>query len=71
MTLGQGEYDAELTEAKRQCGATSAVLIVLDGARGPGFACQATLEHLLTLPEVLELIAKQIREDRRSIPRDA
>lgn len=72
MAIGPGgKYDKELTEVKRKCGATSALLVVLDGRRGPGFACQATLEHLSTLPEVLEAIAKQMRADRENIPRDA
>ena len=72
MPVGPGgKYDAELTEAKRLAGATCAVLIVLDGKRGPGFACQATFEQLAVLPETLEAIAKQMRVDRGSIPRDS
>lgn len=71
MAIGPGKYDAELTKAARQCGATGALLIVLDGTRGPGWACQATLEQLARLPEVLESIAKQMRADRGSVPRDA
>lgn len=72
MAIGEGgKYDAELTLAKRVAGATGAVLIVLDGKRGPGFACQVTLEQLAGLPEVLEEIARQIRVDRGYIPRDS
>lgn len=70
MAMGPGKYDKELTKAKRQCGATSALLIVMDGKKGPGFACQATFEHLCVMPEMLEAIAKQIRADRGTIPSD-
>jgi hypothetical protein len=66
-----GKYDAELTVAKKLAGATGAVLVVFDGKRGTGFACQVTLEQLAGLPEVLEEIARQIRTDRGSIPRDS
>ena len=42
MTVGAGgKYDTQLTEAKRQCEATSAVLIIIDGKYGSGFAVQA------------------------------
>ena len=67
MPLGPGKYDSELTEVRVRVGATSAVLIVLDGVRGPGFACQTTLEHLNALPEALEYIARQMREDRKKV----
>jgi hypothetical protein len=71
MTLGAGKYDDELTEARRKCGANSAVLIVIDGKRGPGFACQTTVEHLAGLPEMLEFIAVQLRADRARMRGDA
>lgn len=72
MALGEGgKYDVELTVAKKLAGATGAVLIVFDGRRGSGFACQATFEQIAGLPEVLEEIARQIRNDRGSIPRDS
>lgn len=71
MPIGPGKYDAALTEAKRLCGATSAVLIVFDGKLGSGFACQTTLEQLAGLPETLESMAKQMRADRAKVPRDA
>lgn len=70
MTFGPGKYDAELTAVKRKCGATSAVLIVFDGRLGPGFVCQTTLAQLMSLPEILEGLAQQIRADWTQVPRD-
>lgn len=64
MALGKGKYDDELTEALRRAGATRGVLIVFDGKGGPGFACQTTPLELMRLPEVLESLAAQMRQDR-------
>ena len=62
--LGPGKYDKELTKARESAGATSALLIVVDGNKGPGFSCQTTLPVLAKMPELLEEIARQMRADR-------
>jgi hypothetical protein len=65
MTLGPGNYDKELTQARVASGATSAILIVLRGIRGEGFCCQTTYDDLLRLPEVLRAIADEMESDRK------
>jgi hypothetical protein len=40
------------------------LLIIKDGTRGSGFSCQTDIETLHGLPELLENIAAQIRDDR-------
>jgi hypothetical protein len=40
------------------------VLVVLGGDKGAGFSMQADLPTTLALPELLEHMAAQIREDR-------
>jgi len=45
-----------------------AIVIVIDGDKGPGFSCQADLETLLTLPAILEDVAKQMRDGMSSVP---
>lgn len=60
---GPGKYDGLLTEAREKAGATSAVLIIMDGDKGGGFAVQVAPERLFGLPEVLEEMAKQVRAD--------
>lgn len=64
MALGKGKYDDELSAALRSAGAKQGILIVLDGRAGRGFACQTTVHELMRLPEILESIAAQIRQDR-------
>lgn len=71
MPMGGGKYEKALAIAARRAHATSAVLIILDGKRGPGFSIQATLEQLAALPEILEEVAQQIRADRANVPRNA
>lgn len=60
MPLGPGKYDNALTRARKSCGATDAVLIVLNGSLGPGFSVQATLGATLVLPATLRAVADQI-----------
>jgi hypothetical protein len=64
MALGPGKYDDECTTARERTGG-QVILIVLGGERGSGFACQCTEEMLHKLPDMLESIAAQIREDTR------
>lgn len=63
MAIGPGKYDDELTRALRKSRATTGILIVIDGERGPGFSCQTTPEYLMRLPGILRFMATQIEND--------
>lgn len=63
MAMGPGKYDEALSQAKRLCGATTAILIVLDGAKGPGFSAQLNPVQLLSVPRMLRDLADQIERD--------
>jgi len=61
--LGPGKYDRHCTRVREQTTARGVLLIVISGADGSGFSCQADPEILLTLPEILEQVAAEIRRD--------
>jgi hypothetical protein len=67
MTFGPGKYDDLCTMVSEKVGIVDrgggVLLIIIGGNRGNGFACQSDLTTLLTLPDILEATAKQIRED--------
>jgi hypothetical protein len=65
MPMGPGKYDDLATLVRERAGITEdggVIVIVLGGNRGNGFACQADLRTTLLLPDLLEDMAKQIRE---------
>jgi hypothetical protein len=65
MPLGPGKYDDLATLVRERAGITEdggVIVIVLGGNRGNGFACQADLRTTLLLPDLLEDMARQIRE---------
>lgn len=68
MPLGPGKYDDVCTMVREKVGidvsATGGgvIVIVLGGNKGNGFACQADLATTLALPDMLENVAKQIRQ---------
>jgi hypothetical protein len=66
--MGPGKYDDACTRVRGEVGLADGdqggvILIVFGGHKGNGFSCQADLRTTLALPEILESIAKQIRED--------
>jgi hypothetical protein len=66
MALGPGKYDDLCTYVREQAGVSDeggAIVIVMGGKRGSGFACQADIASTLALPDLLEHIARQIRRD--------
>lgn len=67
MALGPGRYDSDVTALRERYHADGVVLIVMGGDKGEGFSMQAGLETTLRLPEILEYIAAQLREDRARI----
>jgi hypothetical protein len=70
MPLGPGKYDDICSQVRRQVGIADegqsggVVVIVFGGNKGHGFSCQADLETTLALPDVLESVARQIRESK-------
>lgn len=63
MPIGGGKYDEACTLARTLTNARALILIVIDGHQGSGFSVQTTDENLqYKLPEMLELMAREIRE---------
>lgn len=60
--LGAGKYDDEATLIRERTKARGVIVIVLDGNRGSGFSCQAPIDVTLKMPDLLELVARDIRE---------
>lgn len=63
MATGPGKYDVLTTMVREGAKARGVVVIVVEGVQGSGFSIQAEPEVVATLPELLELMAKEIRED--------
>lgn len=62
MPLGQGKYDDLCTHVRDMVGADGAAVIIFNGVQGSGFSVQAPLEIQLGLPDMLEHMAREIRE---------
>jgi hypothetical protein len=66
MAIGPGKYDDVCSMVVEQVGITEmgggVIVIVVGGNKGNGFSCQADLRTTLLLPEMLEMVATQIRE---------
>ena len=65
MAQGPGKYDDICTTVREQTQAAAAIVIVINGHKGTGFSLQATGHELARLPDILEALANQIREDGR------
>ncbi len=63
MAVGPGKYDDLCTYVRITSRARGALLILIDGADGTGFSCQADPSITMSLPEILEEVAAQIRRD--------
>ena len=63
MAIGPGRYDDLCTQVRETAQAKGAIVIVLDGHLGSGFSVQADLASTRNLPNILETIARQMRED--------
>jgi hypothetical protein len=68
MPLGPGKYDDLCTEVREKARARGAIVIVIEGDKGDGFSCQADLLVTVRLPDLLESMAKQIRESMSRHP---
>lgn len=62
MPLGPGKYDDLCTRVREEAEADGALVIILGGEHGNGFSCQADLRSQLMLPNLLENVARQMRE---------
>lgn len=60
--IGPGKYDSICTLVREQTKARGAIVIVIDGHLGGGFSVQADFNTTLKLPEILETMAKEIRQ---------
>jgi len=58
---GPGKYDMQCTAVRETTSAKGVILMVIDGDQGTGFSVQVAPVLLATLPDVLEMVAKQIR----------
>jgi hypothetical protein len=63
MPIGPGKYDALCTDVRERSQAQGAIVIILNGEHGSGFAVQADAAATLALPRLLENLARQIRAD--------
>ncbi len=63
MAMGPGKYDVLATIVRTGAKARGVALIVIDGMAGSGFSVQMDREAMSKLPELLDEMAKQIRED--------
>lgn len=61
MPIGPGKYDHLCTYVREQANAEGAIVVILNGDRGAGFSVQADLRAQLTLADLLEHMAKEIR----------
>jgi hypothetical protein len=67
VSIGPGKYDEVCTIVREETDADCVVVMVIGGKKGDGFSCQVTdLQMMKGLPELLEDMARQIREDHRS-----
>jgi len=68
MTMGPGKHDDLCTYVREQLGLGDlggVMLLVFDPKQEhSGFSCQADYITTIALPEILESVAQQIREDR-------
>jgi hypothetical protein len=60
MPWGPGKYGEFLAAALIECKAREGLLIVLDGSKGPGFACQTCARNLPNIAMVLRHVADEL-----------
>lgn len=59
--MGPGKYDKACTQARKDTGAHTIILIVLGGKEGEGFSVQSKIPGAnLFLPQLLREVAKRI-----------
>ena len=66
MPLGGGKYNDALEDVRERYKILEAILIVVEGARGPGFTAALSAEALANVPKILRDTADQIEAIYRS-----
>jgi len=69
--IGPGKYDDLCTYVREKAKVVPlgiAIVIVIGGEKGNGFAMQGPPTATLDLPDILENIAEQIRNDQTRMP---
>lgn len=61
--VGPGKYDPICTQAREAAKAEGAILMVVHGEHGDGFACQIPTYMLHQIPAVLRQLADGIERD--------
>lgn len=65
MAIGPGKYDDVCTQVRLIAGATTAIVIIIDGNNGNGFAVQSIDPFIQTsLPKILREMAEQIENSK-------
>jgi hypothetical protein len=65
MPIGPGKYDDLATYVREQTEADGVAVIVMGGNKGNGFSVQCPADLSAALPEMLEMMAKEIRESMK------
>jgi NAD(P)H-dependent flavin oxidoreductase YrpB (nitropropane dioxygenase family) len=64
MSIGPGKYDDLCSLVREKAKAKGAMVIIIAGEQGGGFSCQFDdLAMMEMVPDVLEMVAQQIRKD--------
>lgn len=63
MPIGPGKYDDLCTDVRERSKAHFAAVIIVGGELGSGFAVQGDMATQLALPDMLEKMARDIRQD--------
>ena len=67
MALGPGKYDDVATLVRERTNADGVAVIIFNGDRGTGFSIQADLATTLSMPDILESVARQMRKDAEAL----
>ena len=68
LMLGPGKYDELCTLAREKAGITDGggvIVIVFGGEHGNGFSVQADAMTMMLLPEILDDVARRMRDGER------
>jgi hypothetical protein len=65
MPAGPGKYDQLCTIVRQKARAEAAIVVIVGGERGSGFSVQGDPAVIIQFPEMLEEMAKEIRESMR------
>ena len=63
--IGPGKYDEECTALREKTGADAVLLLIFNGSKGNGFACQsADADVFFSIPRLLRNMADFIEADQ-------